>query len=148
MRFLVAALLTGFFFPVAAQSKLVLPQSADDVRKYMAAPDARCPGCGVVSNVRRLAAPGEAGDSGQEAEIVTHATGDPGPGRDVQTATIIGTGSESRAARAERARSAPAPWRITVRYDDGSYASFDQDDRPSVRKGDRIQVVAGRVERR
>ncbi len=148
MRFLVFALLAGFVFPVAAQSKLVLPQSADDVRKYMAAPDARCPGCGVVNNVRRLAASGEGGDSGQEAEAVTHTTGDPGPGRDVQTVTIVGTGSESRAARTERVQPATGPWRVTVRYDDGSYASFDQDDRPSVRKGDRIQVVSGRVERR
>ena len=31
MRFLVFALLAGFVFPAAAQSKLVLPQSADDV---------------------------------------------------------------------------------------------------------------------
>ena len=148
MRFLVFALLAGFVFPAAAQSKLVLPQSADDVRKYMVAPDAHCPGCGVVSNVRRLAAPGEGGDSGQEAEAVTQTTGDPGPGRDVQTVTILGTGAESRAARAERAKPATGPWRVTVRYDDGSYASFDQNDRPSVRKGDRIQVVSGRVERR
>ncbi len=33
---------------------LQLPQSADDMRKYMASGDARCPGCGVVSNIRQV----------------------------------------------------------------------------------------------
>lgn len=148
MRFLVVTLLAWLVSSAAAQSKLVLPQSADDVRKYMAAPDARCPGCGVVNNVRRLPAPGAGGAPSQEAEAMTQTTGDPGPGRDIQTVTILGTGSESRAARAKRAQPATGLWRITVRYDDGSYATFDQEDRPAMRKGDRIQVVAGRVERR
>ena len=37
---------------------------------------------------------------------------------------------------------------MTVRYDDGSYAFFEQDDEPNFAKGDRVDVIDGRVERR
>ena len=37
---------------------------------------------------------------------------------------------------------------MTVRYDDGTYAFFEQDDEPAVQKGDKIEVIDGRIERR
>lgn len=71
-----------------------------------------------------------------------------GIGGDVQPVTIAGTGSSSRAAR--KAAKAPEPlrWLVTVRYDDGSYAAFEQDDQPVVQRGERVQVISGRVEQR
>ena len=37
---------------------------------------------------------------------------------------------------------------VCFKYDDGTYAFFEQDDEPSVRKGDKVEVVDGRIERR
>ena len=37
-------------------------------------------------------------------------------------------------------------WKVTVRYDNGQYATFDQSDEPSVRKGDKVRVAEGRVQ--
>ena len=128
------------------ETTLKLPQSADDMRKYMAPSDARCPGCGVVSNIRQ----GEQEDLGGRSPDagVEIRTGESGPGDEIQTVTLAGTGSASRAARQQAAKPPAKPWRVTVRYDDGSYASFDQDDRPRVSRGQRVQVVSGRVEPR
>jgi hypothetical protein len=131
----------------AAEKPLTIPQSPEEMRKYMNDPgDARCPGCGVVANVRQMASRGGLGNADEEAQQLR--TGDPGPGEDIGTTTIIGTGSQSRDARKQAAKPATGPWLVTVRYDDGSYAAFEQSRRPSVRKGDRVQVVSGRVERR
>lgn len=130
----------------APQTTLKLPQSADDVRQYMSPGNARCPGCGVVTNVRQVEAKISGGprpDAGAEMR-----TGESGPGEEIQTVTLAGTGAASRAARQQAAAAPAQPWRVTVRYDDGSYASFDQDDRPRVSRGQRIQVVSGKVEPR
>lgn len=125
---------------------LQLPQSADDMRKYMASGDARCPGCGVVSNIRQVE-PEDLGGRSPDAGVEIR-TGESGPGDEIQTVTLAGTGSASRAARQQAAKPPAKPWRVTVRYDDGSYASFDQDDRPHLSRGQRVQVVSGRVEPR
>lgn len=128
------------------ETTLKLPQSADDMRKYMASGDARCPGCGVVSNIRQVE-PEDLGGRSPDAGVEIR-TGESGPGDEIQTVTLAGTGSASRAARQQAAKPPAKPWRVTVRYDDGSYASFDQDDRPHVSRGQRVQVVSGRVEPR
>lgn len=125
---------------------LQLPQSADDMRKYMASGDARCPGCGVVSNIRQVE-PEDLGGRSPDAGVEIR-TGESGPSEEIQTVTLAGTGSASRAARQQAATPPAKPWRVTVRYDDGSYASFDQDDRPHLSRGQRVQVVSGRVEPR
>lgn len=131
----------------AAEKPLSIPQSPEEVRKYMNdSGDARCPGCGVVTNVRQMAARGGLGYSDEEAQQLRK--GDPGPGEDIATTTIIGTGSQSRDARKQATKPAAGPWLVTVRYDDGSYAAFEQSSRPTVGKGDRVQVVSGRVSRR
>ncbi|HRQ95764.1 MAG TPA: hypothetical protein PK440_12315 [Candidatus Accumulibacter phosphatis] len=62
------------------------------------------------------------------------------------TAPIIGTGTV-----VEDARQVNAPllsYAVTVRYEDGTYAFIEQHDEPTVRKGDRVRVVDGRVELR
>lgn len=130
----------------ATETTLKLPQSADEMREYMASGNSRCPGCGVVSNVRQVEAEvlgGRTPDAGVDMR-----TGDSGPGEEIHTVTLAGTGSASREARQRAAMPPAKPWRVTVRYDDGSYASFDQDDRPRVARGQRVQVVSGRVEAR
>jgi hypothetical protein len=130
----------------AEESSLVIPRSPQEMRKFMGGSDARCPGCGVVSNVRQVDAKDQAGIAVNGASQAR--SGDSGPGDDVETLTIAGTGSQSRKARREAAKPVAKPWLVTVRYDDGSYAAFELETAPTVRKGDRVQVVSGRVERR
>lgn len=130
----------------AEESSLLIPRSPEEMRKFMGGSDSRCPGCGVVSNVRQLDTKDRAGNAGHGASQAR--SGDSGPGDDVETLTIAGTGTQSRKARREGVKPATRPWLVTVRYDDGSYAAFEQDTAPALRKGDRVQVVSGRVERR
>lgn len=127
-------------------SSLLIPRSPQEMKKFMGGSDSRCPGCGVVSNVRQVDAKNQAGNADNGANQAR--SGDSGPGDDVETVTIAGTGSQSRQARREAAKPMAKPWLVTVRYDDGSYAAFEQDTAPAVRKGDRVQVISGRVERR
>ena len=60
------------------------------MRKYMAPTDARCPGCGVVTNVRQVAPRAAAGQGNLGGADVR--TGDAGPGDDIKPVTIAGTG--------------------------------------------------------
>lgn len=126
----------------AQESSLVIPRSPEAMRKFMDGGEARCPGCGVVANVRQTKAKGQGGSAQDDASV--DFSGDSGPGDDIQPITLLSKNSRSNDAGKAPARS----WLVTVRYDDGSYAAFEQDDAPVVRKGDRIQVVSGRVERR
>jgi len=122
-----------------AQSKLILPQNQDDIRRLTERADAGpCVKCGVITDVRsatRERSPGRA----PEAPPVS------GIGNNVATTPIIGK------AAVKNARNANKPisyYKMTVRYDDGTYAFFEQDDEPAVKKGDRVEVIDGRVERR
>lgn len=130
----------------AEDKPLSIPQTPEEMRKYMNAGDARCPGCGMVTNIRQTAGRGALGNADEEAQQLRK--GDPGPGEDVGTVTIIGSGAQSRDARKQAATPAASTWLVTIRYDDGSYAAFAQEGKPAVRKGDRVQVVSGRIERR
>ena len=67
-------------------------------------------------------------------------------GGSLTTTPIIGSGSSVRDAR--KAGAPLVSYVLTVRYDDGSYAFFEQADEPVLRKGDRVQVIDGRVELR
>lgn len=127
----------------AQTTSLKLPQNSGDMREYMAQGDPKCPGCGVVSNVRQVPRT----DNTRKQPVSQPNTGgnaDLGGG---STATVAGTGAASKAERKEARKPAAPGWLVTVRYDDGSYASFDLDERPTVRKGERVQVNAGKVER-
>ena len=125
---------------VEAQSKLILPQNQDDIRRLTepAMATGPCAKCGVVTDLR--SAQRERGNSrSPEAPPVS------GVGNNVATTPIIGKKA------VKNARNANQPitfYKLTVRYDDGTYAFFEQDDQPSVRKGDRVDVIDGRVELR
>lgn len=147
-----AALLLGAAvllpFTAAAQEggALILPRSQEEMRKYMTAGSTECPGCGVVTNVRQSTVRTRV--SGTEEAGAELRTGDAGPGEDVKTTTIAGTGSQSRQARKQTAKPAAKPWVVTVRYDDGSLASFEQASQPRVSVGQRVRVVGGQVQPR
>ncbi len=131
--FLLIALLAS---TVQAQSTLILPKNADDIRALTkpAATSGPCTTCGIVTNVRS-----EQVDIGKKTPLTT-----PG-GTVLKGAPIMGTGTDVQDARKS---SKQARWKVTVRYDNGQYAAFDQDGEPAVRKGDKIQVIDGRVELR
>ena len=123
-----------------AQSKLILPQNQDDIRRLTERADAGpCVNkCGVVTDVRSATRERSQGRA-PEAPPVS------GIGNNVATTPIIGK------AAVKDARNANKPitfYKMTVRYDDGTYAFFEQDDEPAVNKGDRVEVIDGRVERR
>ena len=122
-----------------AQSKLILPQSQDDIRRLSeAAPAGPCVKCGVVTDVRSATREPSRSRT-PEAPPVS------GIGNNVATTPIIG----KKAVKNARNASKPITYyKMTVRYDDGSYAFFEQDDEPTVGKGDRVDVIDGRVERR
>ena len=61
----------------------------------------------------------------------------------LQGAPIIGTGTTVQDGRKSPKQT---NWKVTVRYDNGQYATFDQSDEPSVRKGDKVRVAEGRVQ--
>jgi hypothetical protein len=122
--------------PALGQSGLVLPSSADDYRKLAkpVVPPGPCTTCGVVTDVRS-----EQIEVGKMAPTAT-----PG-GAVLQPSPIVGTGSTVQDARKSTKQTI---WKVTVRYDNGSYAAFDQDDEPTIRKGDKVRVAEGKVELR
>jgi hypothetical protein len=104
--------------------------------------DTPCEGCGVVTNVRQMA--GVASDSRQDKpyEVPILELSRAGPGEDVKMTDHIGSGKTL-----DELRQQPSGrWLVTVRYDNGAYAAFEQDRQPSVQKGDRVRVVDGKVE--
>jgi hypothetical protein len=128
---LLAALCTP---PSLAQSNVILPSSPEDYSKLAkpALPPGPCTTCGVVTNVRS-----------DQIEVSKKAP-PPTPGGPVlQGAPIIGTGTTVQDGRKSLKQTS---WKVTVRYDNGQYATFDQSDEPSVRKGDKVRVAEGRVQ--
>jgi hypothetical protein len=134
-----AALCLTISLSATAQSALKIPMDAAEMRKYMGDYDNACPVCGTVTHVRAV----QANDTGTETDVA------PGPedigGNTVYIRPIFSTGGDSAKSHGN---TATGKWRITVLYDNGSYAFFDQLQKPEVMKGDAVQVVAGRVERR
>jgi hypothetical protein len=134
-----ATLCLSFSCTAGAQTALNIPMNAAEMRKYMGDYDNACPVCGTVTNVRAV----QANDTGSETDIA------PGPedigGETVYIRPLFSTGGDSAKSHES---AATGKWRITVLYDNGSYAVFDQLQKPAVMKGDPVQVVAGRVERR
>ena len=133
-----ACLLLALALPAfaLAQSQLILPQSQDDVRKLMQTDDAGpCDKCGVVTDVRAEARPPKSRASARPA--------DSGIGGNLTTTPIFGSGSVVRDAR--KANKSTTYYKMTVRFDDGTYAFFEEDDEPNVHKGDRVKIVDGQV---
>lgn len=129
-----------------AQAPPVIPYDANDLRKFLREGDSRCPQCGVVMDVRMAGTVGGAARDARDDMDVAVAW-DSGPGNEVHMAPLLVI-SDGGIKRPAEPKPAEKLWRVTVRYDNGSYATFDQAGMPTVSKGDRIQVVAGRVERR
>lgn len=124
--------------PLFAHAELKLPQSQDDFRELVSPADSGpcTTQCGVVTDVRSASRqPGSSPSS--------TATPVAGIGNNVATTPIVGSGSSVKDAR--KAKRPVTYYKMTVRYDNGSYAFFEQDDEPTVRKGDPVEVVDGRV---
>ena len=119
-----------------AQGNLILPRSQDEFRKLMQPDNAGpCDKCGVVTNVRAENRPPESRPS-------AHPT-DSGIGGNIATTPIFGSGSVVRDAR--NANKPTTYYKMTVRFDDGTYAFFEDDDEPEVHQGDRVKIVDGQV---
>ena len=125
--------------PAMAQTSLKIPRDAREMQEIMRQSEGTCSNCGVVTSVASVEAGGM-----QNPLVAEDSPGNPGPGTDIQTSPVFGSASTSYSAKNPE----PGRWRIIVRYDDGSYASFDQIEKPIVAKGDQVQVRADRVELR
>lgn len=139
---ILASLAFALLIPAAAnaQDKLILPSSQDDISKLMEAPrSGPCEKCGVITDVHS-----------ERRQVTSRDTMAPVPssgiGSGIKTTPIVGSGSTVKDAR--EANKPETYYKMTVRYDDGTYAFFEQDDEPSVRNGDKVEVIDGRVERR
>jgi hypothetical protein len=119
-----------------AQSELILPQNLDDIRQLSKQAEAGpCDKCGVVTHI-----------SSKQREL-RQRQNTPAPGSPVMATTpIIGSNDVVKEGRTPVTRS--TSYVVTVRYDDGAFAFFEQDDKPTVRRGDRVRVSEGRVELR
>jgi len=128
---LLAALCTP---PSLAQSNVILPSSPEDYSKLAkpALPPGPCTTCGVVTNVRS-----------EQKEVSRNPLPATLGGPAIQGAPIIGTGTTVQDGRKSPKQTS---WKVTVRYDNGQYATFDQSDEPSVHKGDKVRVAEGRVQ--
>lgn len=123
----------------AQETQLVIPRSSAEMLKLMDDHDALCSACGVVSNIRETLADGQGGSALNRGHI--DPPGDSGPSDDVGTVPILSKNKKSGGVTLLPDQR----WQVTVRYDDGAFAAFEQDDQPSVHVGDRVQVVSGRV---
>lgn len=123
--------------PGFAQSHLILPQTPDEVRALTqsADPAGACPTCGTLVNVRS-----------EQREAPPKRTA-PAAGSGLQTTTVLASGTTPKALREAR-QARQTYYTLVVRHDDGSFASYEQDEAPSLTKGDRVEVVAGRVQAR
>lgn len=137
-----ACLLLALMVPAAAvaQSKLILPESPEDFSKLTKSEGSGpCDRCGVVTNVRS-----------EKRTIRQRKAPAPPPASgitsSVATTPIISTGTAVKDAR--NANKPITFYKMTIRYDDGTYAFFEQDEQPAVRKGDRIEIIDNRVVRR
>ena len=131
----IAALLLALLAATPLRAELILPQSADDFRE-LATPtnNGSCKQCGVVTDVR----------SAKRQPSPNRAPGPvpaPGVGDSVAPTPIIGSGARN----ARQANQPVTTYQLTVRQDDGRFAFFEQDEQPTVAKGDRIEIIDGRV---
>jgi hypothetical protein len=138
----VIAIGVAIALPVAAETPLILPKNPTELRQMTSEPaSSQCPQCGVVTSVRTAAEEMESPDSGQN--LAPAYTSD-GPGDNVGTVPLLGRNAKE--ARQQMAPSSSAAYLITIRYDNGNYAVFEQLEKPGIRKGDRVKVQEGKVE--
>lgn len=123
-----------------AQSNLILPQSQDDIRQLTKSENTGpCIKCGIVTNVRS-----ESRD--RNPNQVSSPPSPSGVGSNITTTPIIGSGNAVKNAR--EAAKPTTYYKVTVRYDDGKYAVFEQEEEPELKKGDMVEAVDGRLQLR
>ncbi len=120
--------------PAIAQSSLKIPRTSDEMRDLLEKVDHGCSSCGVVTDITELQ-----GTNNSNSTNVSRPGTDAGPGPGVRTTPIISSKTDGQS---------NSRWRVTVRYDNGQYAAFEQVDPPTVVKGDNIRVITDRVELR
>ena len=130
---------------VIAQTQLKIPRTPDEMQKVMRDSDEACTTCGIVSNVRQVAASSVSARPGAPDPRFSGSTA---PSDEVQPTQLYDSRTTAKERRAARKPTEAMVWQVTVRYDNGTYAAFRQDDEPTVVQGDKVRVVEGRVEPR
>jgi len=137
MKQLLAILLGLAFAPLlsAGELDLTIPESPAKTDRP-AGDNASCKSCGVVTNVRQLAPKREEVPASPDSPyLITLGEASREPGGEVDmSGARINTWEEWP----------KGVWQVTVRYDNGAYAVFDQDTQPSLQQGDRVEVISGK----
>lgn len=138
MRRLLVLLLGLAFAPLisAEEMDLTIPDSPVEMEKTLD-DDAPCKGCGIVTNVRQLAPAADKTPSPPDSPyVITFAEISREPDGELDASgTRLNTWGEFPG----------GPWQTTVRYDDGSYAAHQSETQPPFQKGDRVQLVSGKL---
>ena len=134
---LLTALLIALCAGPGLADELKLPQGSDDFRA-LSAPQSSgpCERCGVVTDVRSASRQ----PSGKPSPATTPSSG---IGNSVVTTPIVGSGSTVKNAR--QAARPVTYYKLSVRFADGTFAFFEQDELPSVVKGEAVEIIDGRV---
>jgi outer membrane lipoprotein SlyB len=109
-----------------------------------------CKNCGYVDRVRQVE---EEGASKWVAPVVGGAAGGLvgslfGGGSGKTAMTVLGAvGGAYAGHKYQQSQSPGGRWEVVVRMDDGSLRTFTESSQPSVRAGERVQVVNQRLER-
>lgn len=130
MRRLLVLLLGLSFAPLlpAEEADLIIPSSTEEMEKVLGDEDP-CKGCGVVTDVRQTKPKSSLNPSLEQADTLT-----------VVEVTPTGIVSEPL----ETYEASVEPWQITIRYDD-EFIVHEQNIKPSVEVGDRVQVISGQI---
>jgi len=119
-------------YSAQAQSTLTLPSGPEAMRELVnPAEIGPCATCGIVTDVRS-----------KQREVQKRTLQPAAGGPDLIGTPIIGKGD---AVKRGKSLIIENSYSVTVRYENGQYAAFEQDDKPAVKKGDLIRVVDGRV---
>ena len=120
--------------PLLAQTNLIRPKSAEDIRALSKQTEpAVCPPCGFVTNIQPA----------QRDPVAKHSAVTPEPG--LETTAVYSSTTPRKQLRQERQPKMETYYKISVRFDDGTYAIYEQDDAPVVQKGDRVGLSDGKV---
>lgn len=141
---LLAALLALAAAQAAAQAPLKLPRTQGEIRALMRETnDPICLRCGVVASTTTLT--GAAGSGPQPGDSALPLPGSSGLDPGVGTVPF---GSDRAKADRDRLRQAPPQrYEVVVRYDDGTLGRLELAQDPRLKRGDRVKVEDGRIER-
>ena len=135
-RLLVLLLGISFAPPLFAKElDLSVPHVPAETKK-VAHDKGPCKGCGVVTNVRQLSPEEDRSSTRPDSGYIGDFSDAP---RDPDGAI------DTTGAKTINKRWAGGSWQTTVRYDDGSYAAKLSSTQPPFHKGDRVQLVSGKL---